>query len=289
MYEKGSNGFFAPLTENTMGRPNLLTDMIRDMIRAGVAHQVLFNVTIGLVQLAIGAALLLRRDSRLALAASAAWATGVWVAGEALGQMIFPQASMLTGAPGAALVYVLCSLALWPRREGPGALPGRDEPVSATGIIGAPFARLAWAVVWCGSALLELESGNFAANGISAQLAYSARGEPAALAWIDRTSAHLAAGHGSILAMSMLALQFFVGWGVLRAPTRRAAIVVGIAVSLLYWVVGQDLGTLLTGQATDPNLGPVMVIFAFSVWPRRSPASREEARMRAGRGVLESV
>ncbi len=275
MYEKGSKGFFGPLSQNTMGRPNFITDAIRTLVATGVAHQVLFNVTIGLVQLAIGACLLYGRTTRIALAASAIWAAGVWVGGEALGQMIFPQASMLTGAPGAALVYLVVSLVLWPVRDG--EAPGEAGGPGEAGLLGAAGARAAWAVIWCGSALLELESGNFAPRGVSAQLAYSARGEPGAVAWIDKTSAHLAAGHGTIIAFSMLLVELFAGWGIVRAPTRRAALATGIAASLVYWVVGQNFGLMLTGQATDPNLGPVMILFALCLWPRTRRAGAAEA------------
>ena len=39
---------------------------------------------------------------------------------------------------------------------------------------------------------------------------------------------------------------------------------------------GQDLGALLTGKATDPNTGPILVLIAFCYWPfprRDSPAA----------------
>ncbi len=169
--------------------------------------------------------------------------------------------------------------------RGAGPIAGAGEPgeggeageAGEAGLLGAAGARAAWAVIWCGSALLELESGNFAPRGVSAQLAYSARGEPGAVAWIDKTSAHLAAGHGTIIAFSMLLVELFAGWGIVRAPTRRAALATGIAASLVYWVVGQNFGLMLTGQATDPNLGPVMILFALCLWPRTRRAGAAEA------------
>lgn len=44
----------------------------------------------------------------------------------------------------------------------------------------------------------------------------------------------------------------------------------GIALSLFYWVVFQQLGGIFTADATDPNLGPLMILLALAAWPRRS-------------------
>jgi hypothetical protein len=266
MYRSGSNGFMGPVTQNTMGSPNPITDLIRIFASFGVAHQVLFNAGIGLVQLAIGAGLWWRPTVKVALAVSVAWGLGVWVIGEALGQMIFPQASMLTGAPGAALVYSLVSLVLWPKS------PDQGASVADAGLLGVLGTRLVWAAVWCGAALLELEGGNHAPNAISAQLANGADGQPAVLGGIDHFFAHLSEGRGTAVAGALLVAQVVVGWAVVPLGPRRGVLWLAIGLSLFYWVVGQDLGSLLTGQATDPNLGPPMLLFTLALWPRGSRA-----------------
>jgi hypothetical protein len=275
MFTPGSNGFFGPVAENTMGPPNPVTDLIAFAVRLMVAHQVAFNALIAVVQLAIGVLLVSGRLPRVALACSFGWGLGVWVVGEALGGMIFPQASMLTGAPGAAVLYSVASLVLWPKR------PDTGETVAESGLLGATAARLVVAAAWCGTALLELERANYAPDAISAQLANSAPGEPAFLAHLDTAAAHLVAGRGTVVAGAMLVVQFFVGWALVR-PRRtlhRAAILVAAVVTLVYWVVGQDLGSILTGQGTDPNLGPPMAILLGAVWPRagRGPRPAPEA------------
>jgi hypothetical protein len=76
------------------------------------------------VELAIGIWLVLRPRSRRGLAVSASWALLVWAAGEALGGPAVG-GSLLADYPGAALLYAVAALVLFPRKE------PRDGPVAA--------------------------------------------------------------------------------------------------------------------------------------------------------------
>lgn len=284
MFRAGSNGFLGPLAENTMGRPNLLTDLIRMAVNLFAAHQVLYNSCFAVLQILIGIGICWRRALRPALAVSVAWGLVVWVLGEALGQMTVPQASTPFGAPGAALLYILAALMLWPRQWGHGHLtagercvgpgpPGTHElepAVADSGLLGIKGSRWAWAAVWGGTALLELELANHSANSVSAQLANQASGQPGLLAGLDRGAAHLLAGHGVEVALGVLVVQVFIAQGVLRGTTRRLALGIGMGVALVYWVVAQNFGGIFTGQATDPNSGPLWVLLALLLWPRRA-------------------
>jgi hypothetical protein len=53
----------------------------------------------------------------------------------------------------------------------------------------------------------------------------------------------------------------------------QVAVVAAIVVSLLLWLIGQDLGELFTGGATDPNTGPLLVLLALTYW-RSIPRNR---------------
>ena len=46
----------------------------------------------------------------------------------------------------------------------------------------------------------------------------------------------------------------------------REFLIAGIVLSLAYWVVGEGLGGLFQGGATDPNSGPLLVLLACSVY-----------------------
>jgi hypothetical protein len=273
--------FALTLIDQTMGSPNPVTDFMRVLIGftygSDPVHEAIFNTLAAAAQLVIGALLVTGRFERFALLASFAWGLVPWVDGEGLGGMLYPQASMfIVGAPGAALVYSLLSLVLWPRRgvlDGPGKTSSAAAaPVAAEGLLGTAGACTLWAMIWVGTGLLELEYSNWAPNAVAAQLRYNALSEPHWLALVDRVSAHLAQGRGTAIAVGLLVAQVLVGVWALRPATRRRALLTGVVLSLLYWVVGQNFGGVFSGQGTDPNLGPVMALFALALWPRKRPS-----------------
>ncbi|TAN22182.1 MAG: hypothetical protein EPN30_09200 [Actinomycetota bacterium] len=265
MFQKGSNGFLGPISQNTMGPPNPITDFISYVVRNLVAHQSLATVGIAIVQIGIGVLLIWPKFIKAGLVLSSVWALGVWVVGEGVGQLIFPQASMLVGAPGAGLIYSILGIVLWPRTA-PTPNPPDQEDKFSNWIDSGTWAFIIWAVVWCGTALLELESANWKPNAIPTQLQTVASEQPAWFAHIGTWLSRIAAGHGTEIAFALLLIEFIVGWGVLRPLTRSFSLALGIATSLVLWIVGQGVGGILTGKGTDPNLGPAMVIFALALW-----------------------
>lgn len=264
MFVKGSNGFLGQVAQNTMGPPTPLTDFLRVVIAFMVHHQIASTIGIAAVQIGIGLGLLWPSTVRLSLAVSAVWAIGVWLVGEGVGQLIFPQASMLSGAPGAAIVYAILGIVLWPRSK-PWLNADTSDPLQRWWQSGSG-ARVLWAVLWCGTAMLELEAANWAPGAISAQLRAVGSSQPGWLAAFDKTLAHIAAGRGTEIALGLLIVEFLVGWGILRPLTRNFALALGIFVSLIFWATGQGFGNLFTGTGTDPNLGPAMVLFAIAIW-----------------------
>jgi hypothetical protein len=81
------------------------------------AHPVAWNAAFAGVQLLVGVGLLVPRTARLALAASIAWALGVWYFGEGLSGLASGNASLITGAPGSALLLAVLAGAAWPSRN----------------------------------------------------------------------------------------------------------------------------------------------------------------------------
>ncbi len=70
-----------------------------------------------LIELAIGAGLIgasSLRATRVVCAASIAWGLGVWLVGEGAGGLLTLHAALSTGAPGAALIYCVLTVAAWP-------------------------------------------------------------------------------------------------------------------------------------------------------------------------------
>ena len=70
-------------------------------------------------------------------------------------------------------------------------------------------------------------------------------------------------------------------------PTRRALQLAG-ALGLAFWVA-KGFGGIATGQATDPNSGPLLILLAVCFWPpARSSATeqRQPAHSPSSRAAL---
>lgn len=266
-----SSAFFGNmLGMANMGLPGPVSAVLYRTTTMLTAHPVIWNAAFASLQVAIGVGLLWGRTASLARPVSIAWALAVWVVGEGFGGLFMPGVSALNGAPGAALLYALIALILWPRRPG-------DDPavaVADTGLLGGRGAQWCWTVLWSGLALPELGGANHAAGVPAAEVANIGEDEPGWLAGLNSHAGHLLAGHGALFALLAAVIEVAVGWCVLRPAWRRTALAAGIAVAILYGVFGQDLGGLLTGQATDPGTAPLFVLFALALWPRGHSLAR---------------
>jgi hypothetical protein len=259
-----------------MGLPGAVSTVDLHIAGMLLARPVLFNSIFAALQVALGSGLLLRRTAEIARAISVVWALGVWVIGEGFGGLGMDGTGILTGAPGAALLYAVLGLALWPAAPGStsGAPPLSGIAVADGGsVLGGRWVRHCWLVLWIGLALLELEPFNHAVGVPGAQLVDIGQGEPPAVASVNAVVGGLVAGSGPVFAVLLGLCCVFVGVGVLAPRTRRLALGVGIALAVLTGLFGQDLGGLLTGRATDPGTGPLLVLFALTLWPAADRAA----------------
>jgi hypothetical protein len=93
-------------------------------------------------------------------------------------------------------------------------------------------------------------------------------GEPSWMASIDRSAAGLLAGRGLAASVVLAVVLAAVAVGIfLPGPAVRVTVVLAVAVSAVIWIVGQDLGAILAGGATDVNSGPLLVLVALAYWP----------------------
>lgn len=227
------------------------------------AHPTLWNTFFALIQLAIGVGLLYRPLVRIALVVSVVWAAGVWYFGEGLGGLASGQGSLVTGAPGAVLLYGLLAFVVWPVAD----------PVAAQGWRGwlrhdssgppAPWTPIAWAVIWVGGAVLQALPGQ---NTPSA-LADSVSGDMPAwqMGFNDTIASHIKTV-GVEDNWLLLAVLVAIGLCGLGGPRlRTAAGWSGAVVATVFWFVGQGFGMLLSGNATDPNTGPLLVLMALAL------------------------
>ena len=73
------------------------------------------------------------------------------------------------------------------------------------------------------------------------------------------------------------------GAGIVWGGTARPALVLAVALALCIWVAGEDFGGILTGHATDPNSGPLLILLAAAFWPPRRATVPDQ--MTAGAAV----
>ena len=228
-------------------------------------HVALFNAGAATLQVLIGLGLLFRPAVKLSLLVSFAWACGIWFAGEGLGMIFTGAASPLTGAPGAALIYLLAGLACWPA-EGLVGKAGDDAAV-----------RWCWSAVWLGAAVLWL----LPANDGTAATHDAIASAPSGAGWLSGILtfvAHAAAGRGTAIAIALAAISGSIGLSLVYGWHTRFFLGLAIAVSAGYWIVGQGFGGVFTGQATDPGTGPVMILVAgvlLAQQHRRELSARE--------------
>lgn len=255
-----ANQVLAPAGE---GQPGWVAAGVHWAVTLVGAHPTLWDSLFAVVQLAIGAGLLWRPLVRFALVGSVVWAAAVWYLGEGLGGMAGGKASLLTGAPGAVLLYGVLAFVVWPARD-------PDAPAGWRGWLrhdssGPPalWTPIAWAVVWVGGAVLLALPG----QNTSGDLADSLMGDmPAWQMGLNNAIAdHVrAAGvEDNWLLLAVLVAIGLCGLGGLRL--RTAAGWSGAVVATVFWIVGQGFGGLFSGQATDPNTGPLLVLLALAL------------------------
>ena len=234
-------------------------------------HMVLLNTVFATIQLLLGLGIAYRPTVRLALAASIAWALAVWWFGEGLGGVLSGGASPVSGAPGAAILYALLAVLLWPTGR-----PGGTAPSEAFPAIGTPVARLLWLVLWGSLAYFALTPANRAPQALHDVIVGMTGGEPG---WVTGLEEHAAAvlAHQGLTASIVLAVALVaIAIGVfLPPPLARSALILALVVAAFIWVFGEAFGTILAGSGTDPNSGPLLALLALAYWPKATAAAPE--------------
>jgi hypothetical protein len=222
------------LAPAAMGNPAPVAGLITAAARAIGPDVAVWNAIFGGVQLAIGAGLLWRRTGRAALAGSVLWGLTVWVLGEGLGGLLTGAASPLTGSPGAALLYAITAVLLWPAS---GHGQDRDRSVAGLSPLGTAGSRLVWVALWAGFAIQMWQPAVRAAAG--------------ALLTIVATVAFAA-----------------IAAGIALPGAARITVLAAVAAALAIWAA-EHFGSLASGHATDLNTGPMLAMLAAAYWPRR--------------------
>ena len=212
-----SKGFSDMISGTASGNPRAVASPITWNASLVQHHLVLLNTIFATIQLLLGIGIAWRPTVRVALAASIAWAVGVWWFGEGLGMVLTSAASPVNGTPGAVIIYALLAVLLWPADR-----PGRLAPFTAARAVGAPVARALWLVLWLSLAYFALLPGNRAPQALHDMIAGMEDGEPGWLAALDRGAASLVAHQGLAASVVLAIALVIVAVGVyLPAPVRQ--------------------------------------------------------------------
>jgi len=261
-----SKGFSQMLAATAPGNPTVIASPITWDARLIAHNSVALNTIFATIQLLLALGIAWRPTVRVALAASVAWALGVWWFGEGLGEVLTPAASPVNGAPGAVIIYALLAVLLWPSDR-----YTATAPFTAARAVGAPVARALWLVLWASLAYFALIPGNRAPQALHDMIGGMASGEPGWLVALDNHAASLLAHQGLAASIVLAVALVVIAIGVyLPRPASRATVVLAIVVAALIWVFGEAFGTILTGGGTDPNSGPLLILLALAYWPTRT-------------------
>lgn len=256
MYGKG---FIQLLQGLTGGQPGWVASSVSQGAATMQSHQVIFNTGAALIQILIGFGILYKRTAKPAILVSFAWVLAVWWFGEAFGMMFMAttaiggiaMATPLTGAPGAVLLYALVGAIVWPNGR-----PG--------GLFGVLGARLVWAGLWLVMAWLWLVEGG-GANGIHNAI----NAAPSGMSWLSSLQdgfASITQGNGVIFSLILGVLSIAVAVAVLANWRAKEFLILAAVLNLIYWLVGQGLGGIFEGGATDPNAGPLFMLMAYALY-----------------------
>jgi cytochrome oxidase Cu insertion factor (SCO1/SenC/PrrC family) len=228
------------------------------------------------IQVGIGAWLIIAAHgpwSRLAGLASVAWGFTVWVFGESFGGIFAPGLSLLTGAPGAVLIYAVA-----------GALIALPESAWRTprlgrlllGGIGLFYIGMAVLQAWPGRGYWQGTIAGQPGTLAGMVQSMSTTSQPHVLSALVSDFGSFAASNG--FAVNLVVVVVLVGTGVLfltgRPRLARYAVWFGVVFSLAVWVLVQDLG-ILGGLGTDPNSMIPMILLFTAGYLALAPVPRE--------------
>jgi cytochrome oxidase Cu insertion factor (SCO1/SenC/PrrC family) len=262
------------------GSPEWVQRLVGFGVEAWTRHPTAAATSAVWIQLGIGAFLLVAprgRWSRLAGLGSVGWGLVVWVFGEAFGGLFAPGLTVLFGAPGGVLLYVVAGVLLaLPDRAWVGERIGRII-VAAAGVFLLVMAALQ---AWPGRGFWQ---GGTAGNpgtlaGMVQQMA--ATPQPHFLSSAVSSFASFDEAHGwavnlfVVVALSATGAALLSGRRRFLYPTVICLVVLGLA----DWVLIEDFG-VWGGTGTDPNsmLPLLLLLLSGYLGVARAPAAVEDA------------
>ena len=286
------NGIMKPMLN---GQPGLIEPSLQFIVNQTTLHLIEVNLLIAIVQILLGLGFLLLPDRwvKELVIASFVWAFIVWFGGEGMSMLLTGTGSVLSGAPGAVLLYPLLGLAVYPRRKSrASSQQAATARAGDDGLLSRRYLRWVLSGFWFFAALLQLQPNWWQPGQISQAIgAMVGQGglntvlvDPV-LTWISNITADIEIPLNIALIVVFLALG--IGLAVAREGQLRPFLIGSIVMSVVIWYSSEAFGMILTGMATDFNSGLLLVVMALAVWPRVRLTQSQSAYTRYAREVRE--
>ncbi len=213
------------------------------------------------IQLGIGMLLLVAprgRWSRGAGVVAVGWGLVVWVFGEGFGGVFTPGLSLLFGAPGAALLYVVAGgLIALPDRAWATRQLGRVMTAS----LGVFLVVMAVLQAWPGRGFWQGTTGGGKPGTLASMIdQMAATPQPHALSSLLSSFGSFVEAHGWEVNLVVVVAVGAIGLALIVDRYVHAAVVALVVLGLAAWVLFQDMG-IWGGTGTDPNsLLPLLLL-----------------------------
>lgn len=266
------NGVMRPMLQ---GQPGLVEPSLQFIVNQTTLHLIEVNLLITAVQVALGLGFLFLpvRWVKDLVIASVVWAFIVWFGGEGMSMLFTGQGSILSGAPGAVLLYPLLGLAIWPRKQSDADTKAVTRKVGDDGLLSRHVLRWVLSGFWFFAALLQLQPYWWQPGQISQAIGAMVGQGGLNTVLVDPVLTLLSNATTDIeIPLNIVLIVVFLALGISLAVVKqeqlRPFLIASIVVSVLFWYFSQAFGMILTGMATDFNSGLVLVVIALAVWPR---------------------
>jgi hypothetical protein len=277
------NGIMKPMLQ---GQPGLFEPSLQFIVTQTTLHLTAVNLLIVLVQVCLGLGFLLLPDRwvKEVVFASIVWAFIVWYGGEGMSMLLTGQASILTGAPGAVLLYPLLGLAVYPRKKSNAVSIVETRKKGDDAVLSRKYLRWVLAGFWCFAALLQLQHNWWQQGQISQAIGAMVGQGGLNSVLVDPVLQQVSNVTANVevplnIALILVFLVIGIGLALVKEEQVRPFLIASIVVSLVFWYFSEAFGMIFTGMATDFNSGLLVVVMALACWPKVQTLRAARARV----------
>jgi cytochrome oxidase Cu insertion factor (SCO1/SenC/PrrC family) len=262
-----AGGMPSVLQPTADGSPAWVADMVNWGANLWSYHPIAAAASAVWIQVGIGLWLIFAVRGwslRLAALSSVAWGLIVWSFGEAFGAILAPGLTVLFGAPGGVLLYVVAgALLMLPQRNWERPQLGRLM-LAGSGVF---FLGMALLQAWPGRGFWQGTVAGQPGSLTAMIQSMESTPQPHVLEVLVSGFGTFTASHGfavnlvAVIALAAAGAAFCVSAARSDVRLARIAVIAGALFCLADWVLVEDLG-FLGGLGTDPNsMIPLILLF----------------------------